>query len=434
MAAHLLLCRAMIDNVSSMDKVLEKPRGLSRPARFGVLAAIVCAIGALAAIPTVRRWSRADRSVAGSAIRVGTVTRGELIRDAQADGRIVAALHPTLFSPAQGIVALAVKAGSEVKKGQLLARIESPELKSRLLQERATLQSVQSALERQKIDARQDSVKNAHQIDLLELRLQAAHRLMERAQRTFDEGLLNKTDYEKAKDDVRIADLELKNTRETARLQAETGDFDIRARQLAADRQASVVSELQRQVDQLAIAAPFDGLVASLNVQDRDAVAPNQPVVTVVNLSAFEVEITLPENYAADAAPGTPVRILYEGREYPGRVTAVSPEIKDSQVHGTVVFDGPSPAGLRQSQRVSVRMVFESKPDALKLPRGPFLESGAGRQVYVLENGVATRRDVQIGAVSVSEVEIVKGLSEGDKVVVSDTSEFAGAKTVLVRQ
>lgn len=423
----------MIDNVSAMDKVLEKPRGLSRSARILLIGGVVFAGAALAAIPTLRRWSQADRSVAGSSIRIGTVTRGELVRDAQADGKIVAALHPTLFSPAQGIVALAVKAGSEVHKGQLLAKIESPELKSRLLQERATLQSLQSALGRQRIDARQDAVKNAHQIDLLELRLQAARRLMERAQRAFDEGILNKTDYEKARDDVRIAELELANTRETARLQSETSDFDIRTRQLAAERQASVVSELQRQVDQLVIAAPFDGLVASVNVQDRDAVAPNQPVVTIVNLSAFEVEITLPENYAPDAVPGTPVRILYEGREYPGKVTAISPEIRDSQVHGTVVFAGPLPAGLRQSQRVSVRMVFESRPGVLKLPRGPFLESGGGRQVYVVANGVATRRDVAIGAVSVSEVEIIRGLSEGDRVVLSDTSEFGGAKTVLVR-
>ena len=103
-------------------------------------------------------------------------------------------------------------------KGQVLARVESPELKSRLLQERSTLESLQSALERQKIDARQDAIKNAHAIDLLEVRLTAARRLLERAQTAFDEGILNKTDYEKAKDDVRIAELELKNAQETAKL------------------------------------------------------------------------------------------------------------------------------------------------------------------------------------------------------------------------
>jgi HlyD family secretion protein len=186
-------------------------------------------------------------------------------------------------------------------------------------------------------------------------------------------------------------------------------------------------------VDQLTITAPFDGLVASVSVQDRDAVAANSPVVTVVNLSAFEIEITLPENYSADVTPATEAQILYEGREYRGHVTAMSPEVKESQVRGTVVFDGAPPAGLRQSQRVSVRMVLETKRNVLKVPRGPFLESGGGRKIYVVENGVALQRDITVGAVSVSEVEIRKGLSEGEKVIVSDTSEFAGAKNVLVR-
>jgi HlyD family secretion protein len=78
-------------------------------------------------------------------------------------------------------------------------------------------------------------------------------------------------------------------------------------------------------------------------------------------------------------------------------------------------------------------MVFETKPNALKVPRGPFLESGGGRQIFVVENGVATRREIAVGAVSVSEVEIVKGLSVGDRVILSDVSELAGAKTVLLR-
>lgn len=416
-----------------MDKPIEKPRGLSRRVVLVAIALAVSVVLIALLTPTLRRWSRADRSVDASRIRIASVTRGELVRDASAEGRIVAALHPTLFAPTQGIVSLAVKAGSSVRKGEVLARIESPELKSRLLQERATLQSLQSAWQRQKIDARQDGIKNAHAIDLLELRLTAAKRLLERAQTAFDEGILNKTDYEKAKDDLRIAELELKNLQETAKLQVETADFDIQSRRSLAERQGSAVGELERQVDQLTITAPFDGLVASVSVQDRDAVAANAPVVTVVNLSAFEIEITLPENYSADVIPATEAQILYEGREYRGHVTAMSPEVKESQVRGTVVFDGAPPAGLRQSQRVSVRMVLETKRNVLKVPRGPFLESGGGRKIYVVENGVALQRNITVGAVSVSEVEIRKGLSEGEKVIVSDTSEFAGAKNVLVR-
>jgi HlyD family secretion protein len=232
---------------------------------------------------------------------------------------------------------------------------------------------------------------------------------------------------------VKIAELELQNARETAKLEAGTASFEIREGELQAERQASAVAELQRQVDRLAIQAPFDGMVASVSVQDRDAVAANQAILTVVNLSAYEVEITLPENYGSEVLPGTRAEILYEGREYPGKVTAISPEVRDSQVVGTVVFAGAAPQGLKQSQRVSVRMVFENKPNVLKVPRGPFLESGGGRQIYVVRDGMATPRSIRVGAVSVSEVEIVDGLAAGEKVVLSDTTEFGGARSVLLR-
>jgi HlyD family secretion protein len=362
------------------------------------------------------------------------VTRGTLVRDTSAQGRIVASLHPTLFSPAPGIVALAVKAGSEVRKGQPLASIDSPELRSRLAQERATFLTLQSSLSRAKISGRQNVLKNAQNVSLLELRLQATRRLLERAERVFSEGLLNKTDYEKAHDDVKIAELELQNARETARLEADTASFEIREGELQAERQASAVAELQRQVDRLAIEAPFDGMVASVSIQDRDAVAANQAILTVVNLSAYEVEITLPENYGSEVLPGTRAEILYEGREYPGKVTAISPEVRDSQVIGTVVFAGDAPQGLKQSQRVSVRMVFENKLNVLKVPRGPFLESGGGRQIYVVKDGMATPRSIRVGAVSVSEVEIIDGLAAGEKVVLSDTADFGGARSVLLRK
>lgn len=409
----------MIPGTSAMDKPIEQAGGAS-PRRWAMLAGgAVLVLGLAALVPAARRWAGADRAIDASRVRIADVVRGDLERDVSAQGRIVAALHPTLFSPAQGIVTLDVKAGREVKKGQLLARVESPELRSRLVQERSTLQSVQSDLGRQEIAARQS-------VDVLAMRQAAARRGRDRAEELFEEGLVNKVDQEKAADDLEEATLSLKNAKESAEL-------EVRNRRLAVARQQSIVTEMQRLVGGLEVVAPFDGMVATVNVQDRDAVAQNQALLTVVNLSAFEVEIDIPENYASDMIPGTVAEILYEGKTYPGKVTTVSPEIRDSQVRGTVVFDGDTPPGLRQSQRVSVRMVLERKTGVVKTARGPFLESGGGRQAYVVDNGVAVKREIEVGAVSVSEVEIIRGVSPGERVVVSDTSVFEGARTVLIR-
>jgi HlyD family secretion protein len=424
----------VISGTQAMDKPLGRPRGPSRIAIGATAAGGLLLAGLLLALPAMRRWARAERVVEAARVRIGEVVRGDLERDVSAQGKIVAALHPTLFSPAQGIVALEVRAGTEVKKGRVLARIESPEMASRLQQERSSLLALRSDLGRQKIAARQAEVRNRQAVDVLTVRLAAARRALERARALFEQGLLNRTDFEKAQDDVQVAELELKNAEATARLEKETLDFEVGSRALQVQRQESIVAEVQRKVDELTLRAPFDGVVATMSVQNRDAVAPNQAILTVVNLDAFEVEFEIPENHAADVAHGTKAEVFYEGRVYPGHVTAVSPEIKDSQVKGTLVFDGDPPANLRQSQRVSARFILERREEVLKLPRGPFLESGGGRQAYVVEGGVAVKRDIEVGVVSIADVEVVRGLREGERVVISETSAFEGARTVLIRE
>jgi HlyD family secretion protein len=424
----------MIQGTSAMDKPVAQPKGLGRRpiVLMASTAAVLAGVALLA--PATRRWMRAERSVDGSRLNFAMVRRGDLDRDVSAQGRVVAAQHPTLFSPVAGIVALAVKAGTEVKAGQALARVESPELMSRRAQERSTLLALQSDLGRQEIAARQSALRNTQAVNVQTMRLAAARRAMTRAEELHDQGLLNRVDYERAKDDLEIATLELANAKQTLQLEKETLEYEVKNRRLQVARQQSVVQETERQVKGLEIAAPFDGMVATVNVQDRDSIPANAPILTVVNLSAFEVEFDVAENYASDLLPGTRAEIVYESKPYPGRVTTVSPEIRDSQVKGTVVFDGEVPPGLRQSQRVSVRMLLERKTGVLKVPRGPFVEAGGGRHAYVVEDGVATKREIQTGSMSVSEVEIARGLREGEEVVISDTSLFEGAKTVLVRR
>ena len=95
-------------------------------------------------------------------------------------------------------------------------------------------------------------------------------------------------------------------------------------------------------------------------------------------------------------------------------------------------FKDSVPEGLRQNQRVSVRIVLESKPDTLKVQRGPFLDSGGGRVAYVVHDGMAERRAVRIGSTSLREVEILEGLAAGETIIISSISELGDAGTVLL--
>lgn len=421
----------MILDSSSMDRVVVRQRS-PRTIAIGVGAALLLGIVALA-FPSMRRWYRAEKSVDAKTIRFATVTRGDLQRDLSVQARVVASLSPTLFSPGQGIVSLRTRAGSQVRQGEVLATIDSQELRSALDQAQAQLLTSRAELERQKIVARQTQLRGQQQIELLTLRLAAAKRQLERVERTFHEGLSNKADYETAQDNVRIAAMELEQAKSELTLSRETLGFELATRQQQVLGQESIANELTKRVGDLTIRAPFDGMVATVAVQDRDAVGPNQAVLAVVNLSSLELEIGLPEEYTNETAIGTPAAISFLGRDYPGRVTAISPEVIKNQVVATVAFDGDKPQGLKQNQRLTTRLTFESKRNVVKVQRGPFLEAESSRAAYVVDGQMATRRAIEIGATSVGEVEIVRGLEEGESIVLSDTSLFEDAKVVMLR-
>jgi HlyD family secretion protein len=127
-----------------------------------------------------------------------------------------------------------------------------------------------------------------------------------------------------------------------------------------------------------------------------------------------------------------PVEIGYQGRTWAGEVTAISPEVRQGEVTGRARFEGEVPEGLRQNQRLSVRILMDQRDGVLKIERGGFYEAGGGRAAYVVRDGVAEQRPIRTGAVSVREVEVLEGLAEGDQVVISDTDPFKNAARVML--
>jgi HlyD family secretion protein len=107
-----------------------------------------------------------------------------------------------------------------------------------------------------------------------------------------------------------------------------------------------------------------------------------------------------------------------------GEVTAISPEVFEGQVVGRIRFAQTDLAGLRQNQRVTARVLIESKENVLKVKRGAFVESGGGRIAYVVNNQSATKRNIQLGARSLGEVEVLSGLKQGDEIIISSISQF----------
>jgi HlyD family secretion protein len=396
------------------------------------LATIIVASIIWQVAPSASRWSKAEQSIALDRVRLATITQGEFIRDISVLGRVVAAVSPTVYSPADGTITLMIEAGNEVKQGQVIAQLESPELNSRLFQQQTTLESLQSSFERQKIQAKKQRLIDQKAVDLANVKLVTANREKRRADLGYSKSAISQIDYEKAQDELEQANLQHKHAVQDAALNIESSDFDSQSLQLDIRRQSLLVQELQRQVNGLNIASPVNGIVGNLSTNNKTFLSKNQAILTIVDLSQFEVEIEIPESYADDLAIGMEVNIQFEQQPFRARLVTISPEILNNQVTGRVRFTHEMPKKLRQNQRLNTQIILEYKENVLQVQRGQFLESSGGRFAYKVNNGLAEKTAITTGARSLSHVEILNGLTLGDQIIISGTDTFNAANQVLL--
>ncbi|MDQ1061376.1 efflux RND transporter periplasmic adaptor subunit [Stenotrophomonas sp. SORGH_AS_0282] len=421
----------MIRDTSAQDQTLSTP-GTAAPWKRWLWPGIAALVVLLAIVFAARAWLGSSRSFDSARVRIAEVKQGDLVRDLAADGRVIAANSPILYAISAGTVDLKVVAGDVVKKGQELAVIDSPELRSKLAQERTTLAGLEAEASRAVLDATLARAKASKETDQASIERQAAERDLQRYQRGYDGGAVPQIDLAKANDSLKKADISLANAQTDARLQGQGADLDARNKRLLADRQRAVVEEVQRQVDALTLRAPFDGQVGQVQATQHTQVAANAPILGVVDLSRFEIEIKVPESFARDLSIGIPAQLTSgNGQPFPGEISAVSPEVVAGEVNARIRFTDKQPQGLRQSQRMQSRIVLDTRRNVIKVERGPFVEQGNG-QAYVMDGDTAIRRPVRLGVSSLGEVEILSGLRPGDRVVVSGADLFGGAESVSI--
>ncbi len=418
----------MIRDTSGQDQVIAAPAVWRR--KKTVVLALALIVFIIICFVLVRGFSNSSKSINSARIKIASVMRGNLVRDVAVNGRMVAAISPTLYSTAPSTVTLKVKAGDMVKKGDIVAELESPDLTNLLKREQANYDQLEAEVSRQRILARKQKLIAQRDADQAEIERITAARTFERFEQAGPSGVISKIDYAKAQDALKTAEIRAKHAAAATQLEGEDVDLNLKTKVAQLEQQRLVRDDAKRKVDELKLKAPVDGMVGTLSVANRSVVAANTALMTLVDLSQLEVELEVPESFAADLGIGMTAEISINGTMTKGKLSAISPEVVKNQVLARVRFDGAQPAGLRQSQRVSARLLIEERPNVLMVTRGPFVESEGGRFVYIVENNIAARRPFKLGATSISAVEILEGLKEGDKIVVAGTDQFENAEKI----
>ncbi|MCF8062428.1 MAG: efflux RND transporter periplasmic adaptor subunit [Deltaproteobacteria bacterium] len=184
--------------------------------------------------------------------------------------------------------------------------------------------------------------------------------------------------------------------------------------------QASV-KVVREQIDDTRIRAPFAGVLSERLVDPGDLVQPGQALVTLYRIQGREVVFKAPGRYAGVVKSGQPVEIAvdaYSDRSFSGRLFFVSPEL-DPRTRGFQVkaaIDDPENL-LKPGMFARVQVIISTLEDRPAVPEEALVPIRTGYAVFVVENGRAGRRTVEIGLRRVGVVEIVKGLQPGETIV-----------------
>ena len=421
----------MIRDTSAQDRLVEvKPNRKRQLILLGVGVLVLALLAWLA--PGIGRLFSASESVSSSRLAFATVERGPFVRDIAAEGKVVAAVSPTLYATSGGAVTLKVHAGDTVKIGQVLATIVSPELTNKLAQEQSNADAMEVEYRRAQIDARKQRSALQETYDNATIDQTTAERNLDRYQKAYAKGAVSNMDVDKAKDALDKAKIATTHAKANLGLDNDSLNFDIQSKKLAHERQLLLVKDLQRQVDDLNVKSPVDGQVGQLFIAERATVAKDAQLLSVIDLSALQVEMQVPESFARDLGIGMAGEISGNGHTWKGLVSAISPEVVNGQVAARLRFDGETPKQLRQNQRLSVRVLLDKRDNVLTVQRGSFVDESGGSYAYLVRDGIAKKTPIRVGASSIDKVEILDGLKEGDRIVISGTDSFKGAATVAI--
>lgn len=302
--------------------------------------------------------------------------------------------------------------GSQVKQGDVLIQLDTESINGQLMQSQAALRSAQAAMR---------TANN--QAELARITLEAAQRSFDRKAALLASGAVSQSEMDEARDELDTA----QNRYSTASGPA------LEQAQAAIDTAQANIRNFNIQLDNATIRSPIDGILASQNIDAGEVLSTGTTVISVVDTSILKMKSTVTQAQVSCLKIGQSVEVVVDGcpRVYTGIVNVVGPvSVSTGEVFPVEISlknDGTLMAGMAAQARATVKMAGIIVPDQA------VVQKSGESLVYVIQDGAAIQRIVAIGFSNGQTTQIVKGLDQGEQVVVSNASALADGTRIEVQ-
>ena len=369
----------------------------------------------------------------GDSLYIDTVKRGELVVEVRAPGNLVPIDKKWLSSRSQGLVRrVHLLSGAAVSPNTLVVELENPELENQLSEAEVALRVSAAELFQLKEQLANDLMVAKSRLGQTTSELRRAQLDLEAYRKLAVDGVMSRLEFQRA---------ELNTEQLQSRYDIDKQSYDSLPRlnqaklnaKMALQAQATERVALCRDlVANLKVTAGVDGVLQKVEVEEGQRLAIGTIIASVSRLDALKAELRIEEGQAREIAVGQNAILQINGATVPGKVSRVSGAVQSGTLAVDVLPEGPLPPGARPDLRVDGTIRIDRLPNVLFVGKPVQLGSTADASLFVVDGNVAHRRQVHLGKTSASTVQVVSGLNEGDKVILSDASAWAGSNALEI--
>ncbi len=335
------------------------------------------------------------------------------------------------------VTAIGVDLGSYVKRGQMIVRLDDVDSKLRVDQSQAQLEQAKAALRQaeEKIGIRPGQnfdVNRIPEVVTARVALELAEKNLRRAEKLIESGDVSRANY----DEQKARRDQLKEVYEAALSLARQNFAAVATARANVANAQSQVGLARRSLSYALVFSPIDGYVAERTADLGEYVSPTSKVATIVRINPLRIRIDIPEQAIPEVRVGQSVSVTtsaWPDKNFSGRIARISPNVSPTSRTLTVEAEVENGSGvLKPGQFASVRILQQRVEPAVLVPmRAVRTESGVSR-VFVIKDGHAQQRLVQLGQSESDLIEVKGGVAADEQVATSNVDQLSDG--VAVRQ
>ncbi len=364
------------------------------------------------------------------------VRRGEMLLSVRGPGTLVPVEDRRVAAGVAGRVArVHALPGVRVEPETVLLTLEDPALAQRLASAELDLAAAVASLDDRRVQVRRRVLDQRSRVASVEAEARQAALNAEADREIHAEGIIGRIALEDSESIAAEFALRAGREAERLRLAEAAGEAELEA-EAAAVARLRAEAELSRElVSRLEVRAGIAGVLQEVSVEAGQQVAAGDDLARVADPDLLKAELRIAEVQAKDIEVGQPAQVDTRNGIVPGRVARVDPVVRDGAVTVDVELAGALPQGARSELSVDGLIEIERLADVLWMGRPAFGQGGDRVDLFRLEGDgeYARRARVLLGKASVNTVEVVEGLAEGDRVVLSDASVWEGRDRIRLR-